>query len=237
MKLNLSKRLQAIARFLPKNAFFADIGTDHAYLPCYICLNDPNALAIAGDISEGPYQRARETVHKFSLTDRIDVRLGDGLQIINEKTDCIEQLVIAGMGGSLMKDILTSGLNQLKTVKRIILQPNIGAKHVRQWLFKHRYAIVAETIVQENEHLYEIIVADLDAEQPYASVTTLKNKQFLFGPLLMDEKSSLFRKKWSAELAHLHQVVEQIKQAKQTNQSLNKFMKEIRWIEEVLGDE
>lgn len=237
MRLNVSKRLQTIARFLPTNAFFADIGTDHAYLPCYICLNDPNAFAIAGDVSEGPYQRALETVQKFTLNDQIDVRLGDGLHIVDEKTDFIEQLVIAGMGGPLMKNILTNGLKQLKTVSRIILQPNTGFKHVRQWLLEHGYAIVAETIVQENEHLYEIIVADLDAKQPYSSITSIKNKQLLFGPLLMDEKSLLFRKKWSAELMHLRGVVGQIKQAKQANQSLNKFMQEIHWIEEVLGDD
>jgi len=237
MTLTLSKRLQTIASFLPKNAYFADIGTDHAYLPCYICLHDINASAIAGEVSEGPFNRAKKTVETFNLTNKIDVRLGDGLQVLNEKTDHIEQLVIAGMGGSLMKDILNSGLSKLTSVKRIILQPNVGAKFIREWLYEQHYAIVAETIVEENNHLYEIVVADYGLKQPYDTANELKAKQMMFGPLLMEEKSVLFQKKWLNELNHLRQVINQMKHAKQSKTQREQFLQQICWIEEVLSDE
>src|SRR5690625_2222499 len=149
MTLKISRRLQSIAEFLPKGSYFADIGTDHAYLPCYVCLKDPKARAIAGEVRQGPYERALHTVKTYRLSNRVDVRLGDGLRILNEKVDPIRQLVIAGMGGSLMKEILNDGIDLLDTVQRIILQPNIGEEIVRQWLYQHNFAIVQELIIED----------------------------------------------------------------------------------------
>lgn len=236
MTLTLSKRLYKIATFLPKGAYFADIGTDHAYLPCYVCLNDITAHAIAGEVSIGPFKRAKETVAKYALTNKVDVRLGNGLQIINEKVDPIEQLVIAGMGGSLMKDILNNGLSKLSSVQRIILQPNVGAHFVREWLYEQNYAVAAETIVEENDHLYEIIVADYGLAQPYSCDKKLKAQQIMFGPLLMKDKSVLFRKKWLNELEHLQRVVNEMKHAQQSKARRDLFREHVHWIEEVLGD-
>jgi len=237
VSIKLSKRLKTLTTFLSKGTYFADIGTDHAYLPCYVCLNDQDALAIAGEVSKGPYQRAKETVEKYHLTNKVDVRLGSGLQVLNGQTDHIQELVIAGMGGSLMTDILNDGLTKLASVHRLILQPNIGAKYVREWLYKHNYAIVAETIVEENNHLYEVIVAQPQLEQPYTLANEHRAKQMMFGPLLLKEKSNLFYKKWSNELKHLQRIYKQMKQANQSNPRLDIFLEQIRWIEEVLADE
>src|SRR5690625_254647 len=99
--INLSKRLTTIATFLPSGAYFADIGSDHAYLPCYVCIHDKEARAIAGEVNEGPYNSACETVKAYELNNQIEVRLGDGLHVIDNEQ--IKQVVIAGMGGSLIR--------------------------------------------------------------------------------------------------------------------------------------
>src|SRR5699024_6975282 len=106
-KNNFSNRLKTIASFLSTGTFFADIGTDHAYLPCYVCLNDKQARAIAGEVNEGPYQSACETVRSHHLTEQIEVRKGDGLHVL--KQDPVDELVIAGMGGALITNILNNG--------------------------------------------------------------------------------------------------------------------------------
>lgn len=237
MTIMLSKRLQTIASFLPKGAYFADIGTDHAYLPCYVCLKDADALAIAGEFNEGPYRRAKATVDSYNLTEKVDVRFGNGLQIIDAETDPIEQVIIAGMGGPLIRDILKDGLDKLATVKRLILQPNVAEKPLREWLYINNYAIVSEVIVEENNHLYEIIIADYGAKQPYSKDLDDRKKQMMFGPLLLEEKSLLFRKKWTDQLNHLRRITSKMKYAKQAKEQLEKFSRQIRWIEEVLNSE
>lgn len=237
MTITLSKRLEVIASFLPKGAYFADIGTDHAYLPCYVCLKDETAMAIAGEVNQGPYERAKATVKKFQLEDKIDVRLGNGLKIIEPKTDPIEQIVIAGMGGPLIRDILDSGLNELSTVKRLILQPNVASTPLRKWLYEKEFSIVHELIVAEKGHLYEVMIADQGAIQPYAKDPQEREKQMMFGPFLMKEKSSLFLKKWQNQLNHLQKITKGMKKAKKTNGKLKDFLQQIQWIEEVLNDE
>src|SRR5699024_10738733 len=103
--LKLSERLKRIAYHIPLGSRFADIGSDHAYLCSHVCLQDPNAFAIAGEVREGPYAAAQKTIQKYQLEHSIQVRLGDGLEIIHE-TDHVDTVVIAGMGGKLMTEIL-----------------------------------------------------------------------------------------------------------------------------------
>src|SRR5699024_12415961 len=93
--IRISLRLKEISKHIPKASFFADIGSDHAYLPSYVCLNDKEATAIAGDVNKGPYNKAKEVVNTFQLNNRIDVRICDGLKILkSEDTDTIFMKVI-----------------------------------------------------------------------------------------------------------------------------------------------
>ncbi len=233
--INLSKRLKIIASFLPQGAFFADIGSDHAYLPCYVCLRDKDARAIAGEVNEGPYKNACETVATFDLASQIEVRLGDGLEVL--ENDPIKQIVIAGMGGSLITKILNDDKSGLKQVKRIIAQPNIGEKNVRKWFLENNFTIISETIVEENEHLYEILVADKGADD-FAYIDQELEKQLFFGPLLLKEKSSAFLKKWGLQQKKLQQIIEQMKEATvQDEKKINQFEQELLWIEEVIYHE
>lgn len=233
--IELSKRLTTVASFLSKGTFFADIGTDHAYLPCYVCLSDLNAKAIAGEVNAGPYEAARKTVHSYGLSHSIDVRLGNGLHVIHQEN--IQELVIAGMGGTLITSILNQGKEHLQTVKRIIVQPNITEINVRKWFINNDFIITNEQIILENNHFYEIIVADR-LEQKIPSTEQLDEKQLLFGPLLLKNKSTLFYEKWELHQKKLADVVKQMKQASiRDKEKIIQFEKELAWLEEVLEDE
>ncbi|HLR40133.1 MAG TPA: tRNA (adenine(22)-N(1))-methyltransferase TrmK [Virgibacillus sp.] len=234
--IKISKRLETVASFLPPGTFFADIGSDHAYLPCYVCLHDNQARAIAGEVNEGPYYSACKTVSDHLLADRVEIRLGDGLQVL--KKDEITELVIAGMGGSLIKSILKDGSEKLHRVKRIIAQPNMEARNVRKWFLLNEYIITDEMIIEENEHIYEIIVADRKESQT-TSKSALSEKELLFGPLLMTKKNPVFFKKWEMEKVKLETIIKQMKQASiQNEEKIARFKLELTWIKEVLqGDE
>jgi tRNA (adenine22-N1)-methyltransferase len=93
MKLN--KRLMMIAGKIPKCHTLADIGTDHAYIPIYAVKNQLCEKALAADLREGPLKMALENIRRCGTADKIEIRLGNGLEpiIYNE----IDVIVVAGM--------------------------------------------------------------------------------------------------------------------------------------------
>lgn len=233
--IQLSKRLKAIATYLDKTTLFADIGSDHAYLPCYVCTKYPNVRAIAGEVSKGPLARAKETVQANQLADRIDVRLGNGLEIIDQN-DHIDTITIAGMGGSLIANILTEGKDKLTNVRRLITQPNNNGYAVRSFLARNHYFITDELIIEENDHIYEIIVSEYSADDLFTALTEGEEKNWLFGPKLMKEKSTVFIKKWQAEHDKIDYVIKQMKQAQvQDEDKIAKWQTQQQWIKEVLS--
>ncbi|MEO4434098.1 tRNA (adenine(22)-N(1))-methyltransferase TrmK, partial [Staphylococcus aureus] len=93
------------------------------------------------------------------LVDRIDVRLGDGLSVIQPE-DVIDNITICGMGGPLIAKILKDGQDKLSQHPRLILQSNIQTENLRQTLQQLNYEIIDEIIMVEKGHIYEIVVAE-----------------------------------------------------------------------------
>ena len=56
MAIRLSNRLSALASLVSKGHRLADIGTDHGYIPIYLCQTGIIPSAIAMDIGKGPLQ-------------------------------------------------------------------------------------------------------------------------------------------------------------------------------------
>ncbi|WP_100011177.1 tRNA (adenine(22)-N(1))-methyltransferase [Lentibacillus sediminis] len=230
--VRLSRRLQAVADYLPTSAYFADIGSDHAYLPCYVCLRDKTARAIAGEVKQGPWQRASDTVKQYGMEQKVDVRLGDGMEILSPGE--AKQIVIAGMGGSLIANILEEGKEKLENVKRIIAQPNVDARNTRRWLQKNGFAVTDEVIIEEHGHIYEIIAADRHTENDPYEENQLE-QQLLFGPVLLNKRPDAFYRKWEEEYSKLQFVMQEMKKAKTTNaEKMEEFSREAKWIREVL---
>ncbi|WP_314059965.1 tRNA (adenine(22)-N(1))-methyltransferase TrmK [uncultured Vagococcus sp.] len=207
----LSKRLASVAHYVRKNDRVADIGSDHAYLPAWLVLNQQIEYAVAGEVVEGPYQAALKLVKQRKLDQYITVRLGDGLDAIVTDDD-ISAITIAGMGGSLISDILERGhqSGRLNGKERLILQPNVGEKTLRTWLMNHSYEIIAETLVMEDGRFYEIIVAEKVAKTVKYSLADLT-----FGVFLRTGYPDLFKEKWQADLLNRKRVLKQLEQARQ----------------------
>ncbi|WP_102345569.1 tRNA (adenine(22)-N(1))-methyltransferase [Bacillus sp. Marseille-P3661] len=217
-ELLLSKRLEKVASEIPIKSKLADIGSDHAYLPCYAILKGLITYAIAGEVNEGPYQSAKSQVEKLELNAVIDVRKGNGLEVIHENE--VDVITIAGMGGPLISEILEEGKTKLSYVKRLILQPNIGARNIRLWLVENGWELINEHILEEDGKIYEILVAERGA--PHAPYSDQAEAELLFGPFLMKEKNSTFIKKWTDELRKWNQIVAQLDRAVQSEENINK---------------
>lgn len=232
-ELKLSRRLETVADYIPKEAILADIGSDHAYLPCYAYLQGKIKGAVAGEITEGPLQSARQQVSKLDLNAVIEVRKGDGLEVIEpNEVDCI---TIAGMGGSLIAKILEEGKEKLSGVKRLILQPNVGAIRIREWLYENGWEIIAEKILEEDGKIYEIIAAEKgNPASPYDSIES----GLLLGPFLSREKNETFIKKWSEEARHWKKILAQLESAPHSDANQEKMAElttKIKLAEEALS--
>lgn len=229
----LSPRLQVVADYVPKNARLADIGSDHAYLPVALLLNKKIQWAIAGEVVQGPYEAAKRQVAKNGLEALVEVRLADGMEAVFLE-DQIDTISICGMGGVLIKDILERGKNlqRLSGKERLVLQPNVGEKQLREWLFSENYTIIAETILEDHRKIYEVIVAEkLKAPVHYTQ------QELLFGPLLLEERSAIFVKKWQRQLEKLKKVRENLaKSGQQLDEKVAQVQQEIQWIQEVLHE-
>ncbi|KOP83475.1 tRNA (adenine(22)-N(1))-methyltransferase TrmK [Cytobacillus solani] len=228
----LSQRLEAVANYIPRGSRLADIGSDHAYLPCYAVKKGVVPFAVAGEVVEGPYQSAKRQVKMEGLDEQIIVRKGNGLEVIAlGEIDCV---TIAGMGGALIASILEEGKNKLDSVKRLILQPNISALTTRQWLLDNAWELIAEEILEEDDKIYEIVVAEKgDPLKPYKNL----QKELLLGPLLMKQSSAPFQKKWRNELKNWQRILTQLENAAESEETILKkkeLNEKIRMVEEVL---
>ncbi|WP_436859885.1 tRNA (adenine(22)-N(1))-methyltransferase [Staphylococcus caeli] len=195
----LKQRLKRVSTYIKGNCL-ADIGSDHAYLPIYSIEHGLTQTAIAGEVIKGPYEASLRNVKAYQLNDKIQVRLGDGLSVI-QSNDNISTITICGMGGPLIAKILEAGASKLENKPRLILQSNIQSSAIRRLLSKLNYSIIAEEILEEKGHIYEIIVADFDNKN-----TSMTEQEIKFGPKLLQNKTELFYKKWSRELEALNNI-------------------------------
>ncbi|MGQ0416319.1 tRNA (adenine(22)-N(1))-methyltransferase TrmK, partial [Bacillus sp. HC-TM] len=143
-EVKLSKRLEEVVREIPVGSTVADIGSDHAYLPCYTIINNIATKAVAGEVVDGPFRSAQATVAESGLQDKVDVRKGNGLAVIAPGE--VDVITVAGMGGALIRDILESGKEKLEGVTRLILQPNIAAHHIREWFIENGWGLTMKFI-------------------------------------------------------------------------------------------
>lgn len=229
----LSERLIRVAHYVPKGARVADIGSDHAYLPCYLCLQDDTSTAIAGEVNEGPYQSAKKQVLRVGLTDRIDVRKGNGLEVIQAGE--VDVLTIAGMGGGLITTILDEGKKKLQGVSRLIVQPNVAAETIRVWLRQNGWLLLEEEILEEDEKIYEILVAVPGDDSALYKEDT--ERKLLLGPYLMQEQNQAFCKKWKNEMENWKRILRQFEQAtmsEEIEQKREELTKQFHLVKEVL---
>lgn len=229
----LSNRLQTVANLVKQGARIADIGSDHAYLPVYLAKQQVIDFAIAGEVVPGPHANATHEIKVQAVQDIVSSRLGNGLAVVTPD-DRIDTVIIAGMGGTLIADILEKGQAKLLTVTNLVLQPNVGEPRVRQWLMKHHYEITGEQILKEDHHIYEVLAA-----QKTTQTIRYSEKELLFGPQLLKElPNPIFTEKWKAELKREQQAIQQMKQAQILPQDrIDHLQQKIRLIKEVLNDE
>lgn len=180
----LSARLLAAADFVRQGSFVADVGSDHAYLPIYLCSLGKIRGALASDINEGPVARAKINIASYHLGKKISVLHTDGLSGVEKFAP--DDIVICGMGGELICSIIDAAEWTKNKNIRLILQPMTHAEKLRAYLIANGFSIVAETILKEDK-IYQIICAEYSGESSDYSETEL-----IFGKHNLEKKSEVF---------------------------------------------
>lgn len=217
-----SERLRQIAACVKMNIPAADIGTDHAKLPCYLVSRGIVPLAIAVEVNRGPFEAAKRRVREQGLNGQVDVRFGDGLTVIEPGE--AGTIVIAGLGGKLGTAILSRGHRVAAKAERLVLQPNGAARQLRQWMMKCGWQLTDERLIEENGHYYDILVAEQgDPYRPYEAVQDGASLGTLLevGPFLWQRKHPLLRGKLEQDLRKWRRILKQMQHIREV-QALKK---------------
>lgn len=160
--VHLKGRLLGILSYVEKSEITADVGCDHGRLSVALLQSGRAKRIYASDISEPSLKKARLLRDKCSLESSMDIRSADGLSGIGEQPDTI---IIAGMGGKLIAEILERGEHIAKSASLIIMQPMRGIDELRRFLEEKLYRITTEKLCRESGRIYQIICAEYAGER------------------------------------------------------------------------
>lgn len=173
----LSARLLSAKSFVREGAVFADVGTDHGYLPISLFREGKIARAVLSDIHEGPLASAKENLKNAGFSERTVFFLTDGAAAL---ADCgITDMAICGMGGELIADIIARAPFLKEKRVRLILQPMTRIAHLRRCLAEEGYAVLDEHYSREGSKTYVCLLAEYDG-----IVRSITDAEGEFGTLL-----------------------------------------------------
>ena len=155
--LKLPRRLGAVAEFISANAVVADIGTDHGLLPVYLALTGNARQVFASDISDGSLGAARRLAAKYRVSDKITFINAPGLDGIAQSG--VDTIVIAGLGGETIVDILNKVPWKKHQNIKLILQPQSKLYILARFLYNNEYTILQTKTVLDKGRQYAILHA------------------------------------------------------------------------------
>ncbi|MCR4922456.1 MAG: class I SAM-dependent methyltransferase [Lachnospiraceae bacterium] len=200
--MKLSERLITVAKMVTPGLKVADVGCDHGHLAIYLVENKIAPFVYAMDVNKGPLERARVNIERDDCAHSIKTILSDGLKELKPGEG--ESVVMAGMGGPLMAEILEASKEVCREAREFILQPQSEIAMVRHYLQDHGYSIKSEDMVYEDEKFYTVIKA------VHGDMNWDREVFFQYGKILIKERNPILlqylymqRKKLGALLGQL----------------------------------
>lgn len=203
--MELSKRLVWIINNIDKADVVMDVGTDHGYIPIYLVKNNIAQKVIASDINKEPLKKAKINASLEGVLDKIDLRLGGGLHPLKENE--AEVVLIAGMGGNLIRDILEKDLNKVKKLKYLVLQPAQNPEILREYLYENNYEIIDEDICLDEKKYYEIFKIRYKKNDSEA----FENIFYEISPIMLKKKLPLLKSYIEEKIEKNRKVIDFIK--------------------------
>lgn len=226
--MQLTKRLEKIAKYVPINSVVADVGTDHGYIPIYLAINNKVIKAYAIDVNKGPLKKAKSNIKAYGVEDKVLTILSDGLKQFDKEVDTI---IIAGMGGMLMSKILEDSKNKLENVNKLILSPHLDDESVRIKVHQLNYKIINEELLFEDGKYYPIIICEKGKEK------YINPKHYKYGKILIEKKDATLKQLLDKKLNTNKNIIQAINKQKSNSASIRieELDKEVKEIEEVIS--
>ena len=202
--MKLTNRLLKIANLVTPNKRLADIGTDHGYIPVYLLNKGVIDFAILADINKGPLENARSEVNRNKLQEKVDLRLGSGIEVL--KKGEVDEIIIAGMGGILIADLLEANKEVAHNTEKLILQPMQAQEELRIYLLNNGYEILDECLEKEDFRLYEIIVAKYTGK----NTNVEDNIYYEVGKKLIENKDKLLPEFIENKIKKYNNIIEKL---------------------------
>lgn len=175
--ITLTPRLQCIVNHT-SGKIIADIGTDHAYIPIKLMEEGIAERVIASDIKKGPVEIAKQNIEKYNMNTKIEVRLGEGLSVLNKNE--ADTIIIAGMGGEMIEAILRGNTDIAKKAL-LVLQPMNSQYELRKYLINNGYIIIDEDIAIEGFKVYNILIVKSGCGKPFENDIEYHIPKYLCG--------------------------------------------------------
>lgn len=197
--MQISERLKTVAQAVKSGGVVADVGCDHALTSIYMIKNGIADHIIATDIGKSPLMRAAEHIALFGLTDKIETRLSDGLEKLEPGE--VSTIVISGMGGALMTNILRTGKSVIDKTQELVLSPQSEIFLVRRFLQENHFLIDMEYMVLEQGKYYVVIHA-VPGNEPL-----FERMEEIYGRRLIKEKNPVLKSFLEGELCRVEGVL------------------------------
>lgn len=234
--MQLSRRLQTVADMVIPGNRVADIGCDHAYIAIYLIKNKISPFVVAMDINQGPLDRARENIEKYMVADKISIRKSDGLQMLNAGE--VDTILMAGMGGRLMSQILASQMNVVSAAKELVLQPQSEIYELRKTLNEWGFVIVNENMLKEDGKYYFVMKIKIDSSSINSDEYQLSKPEYIhFGRLLLEERNPVLLEYLKSEKRLYKKIYSELidKPTKQSIERQTEVIELIQLIDQAIG--
>lgn len=228
----LPRRMSAISDMVGNIENLADIGCDHAYISIDLVKRNKVKKIIATDLREGPLKRARRNIKDAGFMDKIELRLCSGLSDIEPNE--VDAILISGMGGILIRDILREGRDVVDTVNTLILEPQSDLRLVRAYLREIGFTIAKENMIAESGKYYQIIRAEKGEKVDKIKLFSEDE----FGPYLIKTKNPVLVEFLKKRRTHFTNILhdDRFLKSQRNSEDRIKFIKrELALVNEALG--
>ncbi|MFQ9980171.1 MAG: tRNA (adenine(22)-N(1))-methyltransferase [Finegoldia magna] len=222
-------RLEEIIKLVDEYSIVADIGTDHGIVPYELVKSAKAKKVIASDISEKSLDKLREKLDYLDEPEKIVLNVSDGLDNLNEYQ--VDTIIISGMGGNLIVDILNKNLDIAKSANCLILGANNSLALLRRFMHENSFEIIEEVDLFENDKYYQIIKAKVGKQ------LFVNEYEYEFGKYLIDNKSEYLKKYINQQIENKNNILSNLsdKNSDSVKSAIENINVEVNELEKVLN--
>ncbi len=225
--IKLSNRLKKIAELVDFGATVIDVGTDHGYVPNFLCEKKISRDIIATDISKNSLEKSIELTKKMGNEKFIRNILANG--IVKKNRD---NIIIAGLGGIQIAEIILNSIEISKSAKKLILQPMQKTNILRRELNNMGFEIIDEEIIFEDDRYFEIIIAKFNGKKK-----SLDELDFYFSNILINKKDKVYLAYLSERKFELEKILNKInKDNKRSNKRRDELINLLKRTEDAIDE-